>query len=51
VKNKSVKVALYSILAAWVQLFGYGTGFLVAFWNRLILKKGEFISYEKKFYE
>lgn len=51
VKNKSLKVGLYSIVAAWTQLFGYGTGFLSAVWNRLILKKGEFKAFEKKFYE
>ncbi len=28
VKNKSVKIALLSIVAAYIQLFGYGTGFL-----------------------
>ena len=27
-KNKSVKIALLSIVAAYMQLFGYGTGFL-----------------------
>jgi glycosyltransferase involved in cell wall biosynthesis len=42
VKNGSAKVALYSIAAAWVQLTGYGAGFLVAAWKRLILNKGEF---------
>lgn len=50
-KNKSVKVAFYSIGAAWTQLFGYGTGFLSAAWKRLILHKGEFKAFEKKFYE
>ncbi|MDD2243881.1 MAG: glycosyltransferase [Dysgonamonadaceae bacterium] len=50
-KNKSIKVGLFSIIAAWVQLFGYGIGFLVAVWNRLILKKGEFKLFEKKFYK
>lgn len=51
VKNSSAKVAFASIAAAWVQLFAYGLGFLKAAWKRLILKKGEFKSYEKKFYE
>lgn len=50
-KNKSLKVALYSIVSAWIQLTGYGTGFLSAAWKRLILKKGEFKAFEKKFYE
>lgn len=51
IKNKSLKVGFYSIAAAWVQLFGYGTGFISAVWRRLILKKGEFKAFEKKFYE
>lgn len=28
IKNKSLKIALLSIVAAYMQLFGYGTGFL-----------------------
>ena len=51
IKNKSLKVGLYSIATSWTQLFGYGTGFLSAVWNRLILRKGEFKAFEKKFYE
>jgi glycosyltransferase involved in cell wall biosynthesis len=51
VRNRSLKVGLYSIAAAWTQLFGYGTGFIAAVWKRLILKKGEFNAFEKKFYE
>ncbi len=49
--NKSLKVAFYSIGAAWTQLVGYGPGFLSAVWKRLILKKGEFKAFEKKFYK
>lgn len=48
--NRSAKVALYSIAAAWIQLTGYGSGFLAAVWKRLILKRGEFRAFEKKFY-
>ncbi len=38
-KNKSLKVALLSVLAAAVQIIGYGTGFLKAFWFKMILKR------------
>lgn len=48
--NRSAKVALYSIAATWIQLTGYGSGFLAAVWKRLILKRGEFRAFEKKFY-
>jgi len=49
-KNSSAKVATYSIAAAWVQTIGYGTGFLSAVLRRLIMKQGEFRSFDKKFY-
>lgn len=49
--NRSAGVALYSVGAAWIQLVGYGTGFLSAAWRRLILKKEEFKAFEKKFYD
>lgn len=48
---RSVKVATCSIGAAWIQLTGYGTGFLSAAWKRLILKRGAFKAFEKKFYD
>ncbi|NLY25444.1 MAG: glycosyltransferase [Bacteroidales bacterium] len=50
-RNRSAKVALFSIGAAWVQLCGYGTGFLSAAWTRLVMKKGAFRAFEKKFYD
>ncbi len=50
-KNRSVKVALHSIISSWIQLIGYGSGFLVAAWKRLALRKGEFRAFEKKFYD
>ena len=34
-KEKSVKVGLLSVIAAFVQLIGYGTGFLSESWKRL----------------
>lgn len=51
IKNQSLLVGFYSIGAAWTQLVGYGTGFLSAVWNRLILRKGVFNAFEKKFYD
>ena len=38
-KNKSLKVALLSVPAAYVQLFGYGLGFLGAAWKDILSKK------------
>ena len=39
IRNRSLWVGLLSIPAAFIQLIGYGTGFLTAFWQRLVLKK------------
>lgn len=39
IKNKSLKVAFLSVPASFVQLTGYGTGFISAVWRKLILKK------------
>ena len=38
-KNKSVKIALLSIIAAFIQLTAYGLGFMQDFWKRIVLKK------------
>jgi glycosyltransferase involved in cell wall biosynthesis len=51
IKNRSAKVGLYSIAASWIQLVGYGAGFLSAFWNRFILKKEASNAFEKNFYD
>jgi len=38
-KNKSVKVAFLSIIAAFTQLIAYGLGFMQDFWKRVVLKR------------
>ena len=38
-KNRSMKVALLSVVAAAGQITGYGTGFLKALWFKMILKQ------------
>jgi len=50
-KMKSIAVAVLSIVASTIQLFGYGSGFIYAFWKRIILKKGAFSSFVKNFYD
>jgi len=37
-KNKSVKVAFLSIIAAFIQLTAYGLGFMEDLWKRVIIK-------------
>jgi len=39
-KNRSIKVGLLSIIAVFVQLFGYGIGFITEGWKRLFEEKG-----------
>ncbi len=41
IKNKSVKVAFLSIIAAFIQLTAYGLGFMQDFWKRIILNKNK----------
>lgn len=40
-KNRNLKVALYSVVASFFQLTGYGSGFIKAVWRDLIRKKKE----------
>jgi glycosyltransferase involved in cell wall biosynthesis len=51
IKNKSLWVGLLSIPAAFVQLMGYGLGFIEAWWKRCVLKQDEFTAFEKNFYK
>ena len=50
VQNKSVKIGILSTIASFIQLVGYGTGFLVAWWKRCVWNKGSFSAFEKNFY-
>ena len=50
-KNKSPWVGLLSIPAAFVQLMGYGLGFIESWWKRCVLKQDEFTAFEKNFYK
>ena len=49
-KNRSIKVGVLSVFATFCQLFGYGTGFMFAFVQRLILKRNEFGAFEQNLY-
>ncbi len=50
-QTKSVKIGLLSVAASFIQLTGYGTGFLWAGWKRVLLKQDEFSAFEKNFYQ
>ena len=50
-QNRSLKIGLESIAASFVQLMGYGFGFIEAWWKRCVLGKDEFSAFEKTFYQ
>lgn len=51
IKNRSIPIGFISIGAAFVQLMGYGFGFIEAWWKRCVLKKDIFQAFEKSFYD
>ena len=51
IRNKCLRVGVLSIPAAFIQLFGYGCGFLQAWWRRCVLGKDEFSAYNNTFYK
>lgn len=51
IKNRSIRVGLLSVPAAFTQLMGYGFGFIESWWKRCVLKKDEFQAFEKNFYK
>ncbi len=48
--NRNLSVAMLSVPASWVQLCGYGLGFIEAFWKRVVLKRNLFSAFSKNFY-
>lgn len=51
-KNHSLKVGVLSIPASFIQLLGYGSGFLRAWWLRCICGRNEELqAFEKTFYK
>lgn len=47
----SLSVGVRAVAAAFVQLTGYGSGFLRAWWWRCVLGHGEFDAFRKNFYK
>lgn len=50
-QNHSLKIGIYSVAATFVQLIGYGSGFLAAFWERYVRGKDEFEAFSHNFYK
>ena len=51
VKEDNPEVGLMAVPAAFVQLTGYGSGFLRAAWQRLVLGQDECSAFNKNFYK
>lgn len=50
-RNRSLWIGLLSVPASFIQLTGYGSGFLRAWWKRCVRGKSEFSAFEKNFYK
>ncbi|MBQ9523696.1 MAG: glycosyltransferase [Bacteroidaceae bacterium] len=51
-RNKSVKIGFLSIWASFIQLIGYGTGFLRAWWLRCVCGRNEELqAFKNNFYK
>ncbi|MDZ7607321.1 MAG: glycosyltransferase [Cyclobacteriaceae bacterium] len=51
VATSGIKLGLLSMTAAVVQLTGYGSGFIVGFIRRIMLRQPEFHAWDKTFYK
>jgi hypothetical protein len=51
IKNTSPGIGLLAVVTSYTQLFAYGTGFLRAFWRRMILGQDEFSAFGRNFYK
>lgn len=51
ITNKNLKVGIMAIWACYTQLIGYGSGFILAFFKRIVFSKGEFSAFKETFYE
>ena len=51
-RNRSLRIGVYSIAAAFIQLLGYGSGFWRAWWQRCVLRRPEETqAFRKNFYK
>lgn len=50
-REGSVAVGVRAVAASFVQLLGYGTGFLRAWWQRMVRGRDEFEAFKKNFYK
>ena len=48
---RSLRVGVLSIASAFIQLTGYGCGFLSAWWRQCVRGKSEFEAFKGNFYK
>ncbi|MBK1439838.1 glycosyltransferase [Parapedobacter sp. ISTM3] len=51
VRNRSVPIGLLAVGASYIQLIGYGLGFLHALVSRILFRRGEFSAFQQTFYK
>ncbi len=52
IRNRDIRVGVLSVVASFVQLLGYGTGFICAWWQRCVCgKTKELQAFKDSFYE
>lgn len=50
-RERSVRIGLLAVVAAFIQLIGYGSGFLRAWWARCVRGRDEFSAFRRNFYK
>lgn len=51
IQNKNIKIGYYSIIAAIIQFYGYGKGFLISYIQVILLNKEPQIAFPKMFFK
>lgn len=50
-QTRSIGIAALAVVASVVMLVGYGSGFLIAVWKRIVLGQDVYTAFEKTFYD
>lgn len=50
-KERSLRIGVLAVAASFIQLTGYGSGFLRAWWRRCVQGKDEFSAFRNNFYQ
>ena len=50
-RTRDVEVALLAVPACFIQLWGYGSGFLRAWWRKYVMRGKEFTAFHDNFYD